>query len=68
VLRDDGTLWVVLGDSYAQGEIRHRNGQTGSRLRGGKISSQEAWMTGTAQTGRHVQHGVPAKSARHARP
>ncbi len=26
VLRDDGTVWLNLGDSYAQNEIRDRNG------------------------------------------
>ena len=32
VLRDDGTVWLNLGDSYASGEVgRHDNGETSTR-------------------------------------
>ena len=61
VLRSDGTLWLNLGDSYAQSEIRHRQGQEGSTLRDGAIKADEAWANGTAQTGRRVKHGLKPK-------
>lgn len=53
VLRRDGTLWLNLGDSYAQSEIRNRNGK-----------SQEFYRPcreGVAQTGRKQSHGLKPK-------
>lgn len=61
VLRDDATLWLNLGDSYAQNETRHRQGASGSTLRDGNCSPAEAWASGTAQTGRKLAHGLKSK-------
>jgi len=52
VLRDDGTLWLNLGDTYAQSEIRIRNGQ-------GNISSKR--KAAVEQTGRKPNHGLKPK-------
>ncbi len=57
VLRKDGTLWLNLGDSYAQSEVRHRNGSNGT-LAGGP---ETAWNAGTAQTGKRLSHGLKPK-------
>jgi DNA modification methylase len=54
VLRDDGTCWLNIGDSYAQNEIRHRNGQGSPNYHG---SPDNDWPRATAQTGRKVAHG-----------
>jgi DNA modification methylase len=54
VLRDDGTLWLNLGDSYAQSEIRHRNGKGGA-------TGEGAWAQGTWQTGRKLNTGLAPK-------
>lgn len=52
VLRDDGTVWLNLGDSYASGEIgRHdggREGRTLGKVQGGRMQ-------------RRVQSGVKPK-------
>ena len=53
VLRDDGTLWLNLGDSYAQSEIRNRNGENEEFHR--------PCRDGVAQTGRKMQHGLKPK-------
>jgi DNA modification methylase len=60
VLRDDGTLWLNLGDSYAQGEIRHRQGQ-GSDSEKFCDKADQDWSKGTAQTGRKLNHGCKPK-------
>jgi DNA modification methylase len=52
VLREDGVLWVNIGDSYAQSEIRFRNGQ-------GNIASP--CKVAVEQTGRRVNHGLKPK-------
>ena len=52
VLRDDGTLWLNLGDAYAQGEIRNRNGE-------GDIP--RPCREHVAQTGRKPEHGLKPK-------
>lgn len=52
LMRDDGTLWLNLGDTYAQNEIRIRNGQ-------GNISSKR--KAAVEQTGRKVSHGLKPK-------
>lgn len=54
VLADDGTLWVNIGDSYAQSEIRHRDGTSVTRLR---LNMAVA----INQTGRKLDHGQKAK-------
>ena len=53
VLREDGTLWLNMGDSYAQAEIRNRNGETDEFHR--------PCRDGVAQTGRKVNHGLKPK-------
>jgi len=53
VLRDDGTLWLNLGDSYAQSEIRNRNGESQDFYR--------PCRDGVAQTGRKQNHGLKPK-------
>ena len=53
VLRDDGTCWVNLGDSYAQSEVRNRNGENDEFHR--------PCRDGVAQTGRKMQHGLKPK-------
>jgi len=53
VLRDDGTLWLNLGDSYAQSEIRNRNGESAAFHR--------PCRDGVAQTGKKVQHSLKPK-------
>lgn len=53
VLKDNGTLWLNLGDSYAQSEIRHGNGQ-GTR--------QTEWNEATAQVGRKPNTGLAPKN------
>jgi DNA modification methylase len=62
VLKPAGTLCLNLGDSYAQSEVRHRQGDSGSTLRNGNCKADEAWAAGTAQTGRRLTHGLPAKN------
>jgi site-specific DNA-methyltransferase (adenine-specific) len=57
VLRGDGTLWMNLGDSYAQSEVRHRNGSAGTLA--GPADSD--WNVATAQTGRKMSHGLKNK-------
>lgn len=42
VLRDDGTLWLVLGDSYS-GNATGTNSQDASTLGGGKNTQREAF-------------------------
>lgn len=61
VLKPAGTLWLNLGDSYAQGEVRHRQGDSGSTLRDGNCKAEEPWASATAQTGRRLQHGLKPK-------
>jgi DNA modification methylase len=61
VLRSDGTVFLNIGDSYAQNEIRHRQGDTGSTLRNGNCKADEAWAAGTARTGRKLNHGLKPK-------
>jgi DNA modification methylase len=58
VLRDDGTLWLNLGDSYAQGEVRHRNKESASS---GLATSAGAWSQSVAQVGRKLDHGLKPK-------
>jgi DNA modification methylase len=58
VLRDDGTLWLNLGDSYAQSEVRHRNKESASS---GLRMSAGKWSVGVAQTGRKLNHGLKPK-------
>lgn len=58
VLRSDGTLWLNLGDSYAQSEIRHRNKESESS---GLQTSRGKWSAGVAQTGRKLHHGLKPK-------
>jgi DNA modification methylase len=58
VLRKDGTLWLNLGDSYAQGEIRHRNGQSGTTMH---CTAIDPWNSGTRQTGHKVNHSLKPK-------
>jgi hypothetical protein len=60
ILRDDGCIFINLGDGYAQSEIRHRNGH-GSTLRGGDIHPDEEWNSGTYQTGHRFDHGLKDK-------
>ena len=59
-LRDDGVAWCNIGDSYAQGEQRHRQGQgsTGPRNR-----AAESYSQGTAQSGRRLEHGSESGNA-----
>lgn len=54
VLRDDGTLWVNIGDAYAQAEIRHRNGTSENFDRPSCRESN--------QTGRKVSSGLAPKN------
>lgn len=58
VLRPDGTLWLNLGDSYAQSEIRHRNKESESS---GLAASRGEWSRSVAQTGRRPDHGLKSK-------
>jgi len=63
VLKPSGSLWVNLGDKYAQGEERSRNGN-GNRVSidgftGGKPIRAEV---GTVTLGRKDNGGVPRKS------
>ena len=53
VLRDDGTLWLNMGDGYAQSEIRNRNGESEGFYR--------PCRDGVAQTGRRQDHGLKPK-------
>ena len=57
VLRGDGTLWLNLGDSYAQSEVRHRNGSTGTMN-----GPETGWNAGTYQVGRKLAHGLEPKN------
>lgn len=41
VLRDDGTCWVSLGDSYASGEIGRHDRKEGRRADGGDFAEKE---------------------------
>jgi DNA modification methylase len=41
VLRDDGTCWVNLGDSYASGEIGRHDRKEGRRADGGDFAEKE---------------------------
>lgn len=60
VLRNDGTVWLNLGDSYAQDEVRHRQGQGSNNGRfAGK--PEQKWSQGTAQTGRKLNHCLKPK-------
>jgi len=52
VLRDDGTLWVNLGDSYGASTQSNRNGKGKSTLRGGNVNEHEPYNAGTAKTTR----------------
>ena len=54
VLRDDGTCWLNIGDSYAQSEIRNRNGNT-------KYLDRPDFAAGTNQSGRKLNHGLKPK-------
>ena len=58
VLRSDGTLWLNIGDSYAQSEIRHRNKESASS---GLANSQGDWSRNVAQVGRKLNHGLKPK-------
>ena len=58
VLADDGTLWLNLGDCYAQSEIRHRNKESASS---GLRTSRGRWSARVAQTGRKPDHGLKPK-------
>ena len=53
VLRDDGTCWLNIGDSYAQNEIRNRNGESDEFYR--------PCRDGVAQTGKKLNHGLKPK-------
>lgn len=55
VLRDDGTLFINLGDSYAQSETRNRQGQ------GGAIGSESMTRVSLHETGRKQNHGLKPK-------
>lgn len=63
VLRDDGTLWLNLGDSYAQNEVRHKQGGPNSSLRygAGCDKATETYAIETTQTGRKLDHGLKPK-------
>jgi len=50
VLRDDGTLWLNLGDSYASDTQSNRNGKGKSGLRDGNVSPDEKWNSATHKT------------------
>ena len=58
VLADDGTLWLNLGDSYAQSAVRHRNKESETS---GLTTSRGEWSRTVAQTGRHLDHGLKPK-------
>ena len=61
VLKPSGVMFLNIGDSYAQSEIRHRQGGNGSTLRNGNCKADEKWAAGTAQTGRKINHGLKPK-------
>lgn len=46
VLRDDGTLWLNLGDTYSAGKVGRRDKITGGGLYKGKQQGWEESMTG----------------------
>jgi len=58
VLRDDGTVWLVLGDSYAQSEIRNRQGQSEFSI----LRDDHDARTKNHQVGRKVNHGLKNKN------
>lgn len=60
VLRGDGVVWLNLGDSYAAGEIRNRQGQ-GSHNKAFALKPEHQWAKGVAQTGYKQNHGVKPK-------
>ena len=62
VLRNDGTLWLNLGDSYVQREIRIRHGQHGSTLRFTGNKASEPWARGILQVGRRLQNDLEPKN------
>jgi DNA modification methylase len=59
VLRDDGTLWVVLGDSYASGEVGRHDSVQGRSIDGKRVTSKQH---GEARIQRRMERTVPAKS------
>jgi len=59
VLKDDGTLWLNLGDSYAQSERRSRNGQASASLNEGR--SDFKCRAEVAEIGRKLKHGLKPK-------
>jgi DNA modification methylase len=62
VLRDDGTVWLNLGDSYAVNGIRTSNhGQGGSTLRGGNVSPDESWNSNTHKLSVKQDSGLKPK-------
>ena len=46
-LKNDGTLWVNIGDSYYSKTKVNRNGKGASRLRDGNVSPEEPYMRET---------------------
>jgi DNA modification methylase len=56
VLRDDGTCWVNLGDSYAQSEVRNRQGQST-----GTIGDKSRARIALHETGRVLHHTLKPK-------
>ena len=54
VLREDGTFWLNIGDTYAQNEIRHRDGTSESRSRPNLAENLN-------MTGKKMEHGVKEK-------
>ena len=54
VLRDDGTCWLNVGDSYAQNELRNRNGNT-------EFRNRPVQAAAVNQTGKRLEHGLKPK-------
>ena len=63
VLRDDGTLWVNLGDSYASDiKGQNNNGEGRSTLTSGaRPHVRAAYNDGRGRAGRKVEHGLKPK-------
>ena len=60
VLRDDAVCFLNLGDTYATGELRNKQGQ-GSHSDGFESKENEYAAQANAQTGRKLQHGLKPK-------
>lgn len=57
VLRDDGVLWLNLGDTYASGEVGRHDSVQGRQINGKPVTSKFA----TRQR-RNLQTGIPRKN------